>query len=121
MSKTLADLRKGMQEHLKDLSRLALKGSIKHSELVTKHTNHSHNLLKIYTESKAENKRLHNVIDIKQREIDDLNKQNTDLLWHLANLQKDNGSLQEYKDNNETQLAHYESKLKKLIKNGKDN
>ena len=121
MSKTLADLRKGMQEHLKDLSRLALKGSIKHSELVTKHTNHSHNLLKLYTEAKEENKRLHNVIDIKQREIDELNSKEMNLLWDLSKLQKDNGALQEYKDNNERDVGYWEKKIMSHIKKGKDN
>ncbi len=121
MSKTLADLRKGMQEHLKDLSRLALKGSIKHSELVTKHTNHSHNLLKLYMEAKEENKRLHNVIDIKQREIDELNRKEMDLYWEMGKLQKDNGALQEYKDNNERDVGYWEKKIMSHIKKGKDN
>ena len=121
MSKTISEMRRQIKADLKGLTKLALEGSIKHSNLITKHTNHSHNLLKIYTESKAENKRLHNVIDIKQREIDDLNKQNMDLLWHLANLQKDNGSLQEYKDSNEREVGYWEKKLMSHIKKGKDN
>ena len=56
---------------LKLLTKLSIEASIKHSKLVTKNTDHSHNLLKLYTEANADKKRLHNVIDIKQREIDE--------------------------------------------------
>ena len=84
---------------LKLLTKLSIEASIKHSKLVTKNTDHSHNLLKLYTEANADKKRLHNVIDIKQREIDELHSKEMNLLWELSKLQKDNGALQEYKDN----------------------
>ena len=61
---------------------------------------------------------------MKQREIDEINKTNTDLLWKLAVLEKKNGKLQEYRDNNEAQIAYYEKKLNKFkfdIDNEKDN
>ena len=117
MSKTISEMRRQIKADLKGLTKLALEGSIKHSNLITKHTNHSHNLLKLYTEAKADNKRLFNVIDIKQREIDELNKQNTDLLWDLSKLQI---KISELKDENnelkEVGSAHYEKRLKKFIK-----
>ena len=75
-------------------------------------------------EDRAKIDRLNNVIDMKQREIDEINKTNTDLLWKLAVLEKKNGKLQEYRDNNEAQIAYYEKKLNKFkfdIDNEKDN
>jgi FtsZ-binding cell division protein ZapB len=101
---------------LKDLTKLAIEASIKHSKLVTKNTDHSHNLLKVYREEKADRKRLNNVIDIKQREIDELNKKNTDLLWDLSRLQITISELE--KENNELKTiksAHIEKRLKKFI------
>ena len=72
-------------------------------------------------EDRAEIKRLKNVIDIKQREIDELNSKEMNLLWDLSKLQKDNGALQEYKDNNEKEVGYWEKKIMSHIKKGKDN
>jgi peptidoglycan hydrolase CwlO-like protein len=81
-------------------------------------------MTKFMQEDRAKIDRLNNVIDMKQREIDEINKTNTDLLWKLAVLEKKNGKLQEYRDNNEAQIAYYEKKLNKFkfdIDNEKDN
>ena len=121
MSKITEIDRKLQVKHLNDLSKASLKSNIKHSLNIQKQIDHAVVLTKIIQEDRAKLSRLENVIDIKQREIDDLNKQNTDLLWHLANLQKDNGSLQEYKDNNEREVGYWEKKLMSHIKKGKDN
>tara|TARA_R110002012_G_scaffold49651_2_gene128340 strand:+ start:1350 stop:1754 length:405 start_codon:yes stop_codon:yes gene_type:complete len=100
-------MRNKIKNDLKQLSKLAIEASIKHSKLVTKHTDHSHNLLKLYTDSKAENKRLNNVIDIKQREVDQLNKINTDLLWDLSKQQIKISELEKeiYEDQQKTGLV----------------
>ena len=99
-------MRNKIKNDLKQLSKLAIEASIKHSKLVTKHTDHSHNLLKLYTDSKAENKRLNNVIDIKQREVDELNRNNTDLLWDLSKQQIKISELEKeiYEDQQKTGL-----------------
>ncbi len=78
-------------------------------------------MTKIRKEDRAKISRVEAVIDMKQREVDELNKKNTDLLWHAGKLQLKNGKLQEYKDNNEKQLAYYEKSFKNMIKNKKDN
>ena len=106
---------------LKLLTKLSIEASIKHSKLVTKNTDHSHNLLKLYTEANADKKRLHNVIDIKQREIDELHSKEMDLLWKLAHLEKNNGALQEYKDNNEKEIGYWEKKIMNHVKKKRDN
>ena len=72
-------------------------------------------------EDRAKISRLENVIDIKQREIDALNSKEMDLLWQLAKLEKNNGALQEYKDNNEKEIAYFEKKMTAFIKKRKDN
>jgi FtsZ-binding cell division protein ZapB len=111
-----SQIKNKIRADLKGLTALALEGSIKHSKLVTKNTDHSHNLLKVYREEKADRKRLNNVIDIKQREIDELNKKNTDLLWDLSRLQIAISNLE--KENSELKKvgsAHYEKRLKKFI------
>ena len=100
---------------LKLLTKLSIEASIKHSKLVTKHTDHSHNLLKLYTENKAENKRLLNVIDIKQREIDDLNSKQIDLLWDLSKLEKEISEFEKERVGDEERKAHTQKQLKKYF------
>ena len=119
MSK-ITEQRQLMLKHLKELNKLSLKANIKHSENVRKNLDHTVQMTKFMKEDRAKISRLEAVIDMKQREVDELNKKNTDLLWDLSKLQLKNGKLQEYKDNNEKQLAYYENSLKKMMKNGKD-
>ena len=106
---------------MNDLSKACVKANIKHSLNIQKQIDHTIVLTKIIQEDRAKISRLENVIDIKQREIDELNKKNTDLLWHGGKLQLKNGKLQEYKDNNEREIAYYEKKMKNFIKKEKDN
>jgi FtsZ-binding cell division protein ZapB len=113
--------RKLQVKHLNDLSKASLKSNIKHSQNIQKQIDHTIVLTKIIQEDRAKISRLENVIDMKQREVDELNKKNTDLLWEAGKLQVRNGKLQEYKDNNEKQLAYYEKSLKNMIRNKKDN
>ena len=120
----IAEQRRRMLLHLKELNKLSLKANIKHSENVRKNLDHTIQMTKFMKEDRAKIDRLNNVIDMKQREIDEINKTNTDLLWKLAVLEKKNGKLQEYRDNNEAQIAYYEKKLNKFkfdIDNEKDN
>ena len=117
----ITEQRELMLQHLKQLNKLSLKANIKHSTNVQKNLDHTVQITKFMKEDRAKISRLENVIDMKQREVDELNKKNTDLLWHLSRLQLKQGKLEEYKDNNEKQLAYYEKSFKNMIKKGKDN
>ena len=121
MSKITEIDRKLQVKHLNDLSKACVKANIKHSVNIQKQTNHTIELTKMMKEDRAKISRLENVIDIKQRAIDELHTKEMDLLWQLANLQKDNGALQEYKDNNEKEVGYWEKKIMSHIKKGKDN
>ena len=72
-----------MLKHLKELNKLSLQANIKHSGNVRKNLDHTIQMTKFMKEDRAKISRLEAVIDIKQREIDELNKKNTDLLWVL--------------------------------------
>jgi FtsZ-binding cell division protein ZapB len=113
--------RKLQVKHLNDLSKATIKANIKHSLNIQKQIDHTIVLTKIIQEDRAKISRLENVIDMKQREIDELNSKEMNLLWDLSKLQKDNGALQEYKDNNERDVGYWEKKIMSHIKKGKDN
>jgi len=121
MTKITEQDRSLMISQLKELSKLSLKANIKHHEVIEKHISHSIDLAAFMKEDRAKIDRLNNVIDIKQREIDELNMTNTNLLWDLSKLQKENGELTEYKQNNEREVGYWEKKIMSHIKKGKDN
>ena len=108
-------------KYYREIGKLAFKSNINHHSVIKNSGNNESKLLKMMAEDRAKISRLENVIDIKQREIDDLNKKEMDLLWKLAHLEKDNGALQEYKDNNERDVGYWEKKIMSHIKKGKDN
>ena len=97
-----------MAKHLKDLSGKAIIASTKHSKNIQKQIDHSIELTKFIKEDRSKIERLNNVIDMKQREIDTLNKENTDLLWNLSKLQYDMGKIQKDKEIGETRKAQFE-------------
>jgi hypothetical protein len=113
--------RKLQVKHLNDLSKASLKSNIKHSQNIQKQIDHTIVLTKIIQEDRAKLSRLEVVIDMRDRELNELNKKQMDLLWKLAHLEKDNGALQEYKDNNEKEVGYWEKKIMSHIKKGKDN
>ena len=113
--------RKLQVKHLNDLSKASLKSNIKHSGNIGKNLDHTIEITKFMKEDRAKISRLEAVIDMRDRELNELNKKQMDLLWKLAHLQKDNGALQEYKDNNEKELCYWEKKIMSHIKKGKDN
>ena len=120
MSK-ISDQRSQMIIHLRDLSRRTVNANAKHSKNIQKQIDHTIELTKIIKEDRAKIDRLNIVIDIKQREIDELNKKEMDLYWEMGKLQKDNGALEEYKTNNEREVGYWEKKIMSHIKKGKDN
>ena len=121
MSKITTQDRAQMIKHLREISKLSMKANIKHHTVIDKHISHSVDLAKFMKEDRAKIDRLNNVIDIKQREIDELNMTNTNLLWDLSKLQKENGELTEYKQNNEREVGYWEKKIMSHIKKGTDN
>ncbi len=82
--------KKIMVDHLRELSKLSLKANIKHHTVVEKHISNIIELTKFMKQDRAKIDRLNNVIDMKQREIDELNSKQMDLLWDLAKLEKEN-------------------------------
>jgi len=108
-------------KYYREIGKLAFKSNINQNSVIKNSGNNESKLLKMMAEDRAQIKRLNNVIDIRDREIEELNKKQMDLLWKLAHLQKDNGALQEYKDNNEKELGYWEKKIMSHIKKGKDN
>ena len=121
MSKIIEIDRKQQVKHLNDLSKACVKANIKHSVNIQKQIDHTIELTKMMKEDRAKISRLENVIDIKQREIDELHSKEMDLYWEMGKLQKDNGALEEYKTNNEREIGYWEKKMMSHIKKGKDN
>ena len=94
MTKITEQDRSLMISQLKELSKLSLKANIKHHEVIEKHISHSIDLAAFMKEDRAKIDRLNNVIDMKQREIDELNSKQMDLLWDLAKLEEKCGDLE---------------------------
>ena len=88
MSK-ISDQRSQMIIHLRDLSRRTVNANAKHSKNIQKQIDHTIELTKIIKEDRAKIDRLNIVIDMKQREIDELNKKEMDLYWEMGKLQKE--------------------------------
>ena len=79
MSKITEKDRSVMMKHLRDLSRASVKANHKHSDNIQKQINHTIEITKFMKEERAKIDRLNNVIDIKQREIDERNESNKNL------------------------------------------
>ena len=108
-------------KYYREIGKLAFKSNINQNSVIKNSGNNESKLLKMMAEDRSQIDRLNIVIDMKQREIDELNKKEMDLLWKLAHLEKDNGALQEYKDNNEKEIGYWEKKITNFVKNKKDN
>ena len=113
MSKLAPLDKETMVKHLRELNKLSLKANSKHSENIQKQIDHTIVLAKFLAEDRAKIDRLNNVIDIKQREIDDLNRNNTDLLWELSKLEKKCGLLEKEIIADEIKSAQAEKSINK--------
>ena len=113
MTKITEQDRQVMTQHLRDLSKLAMKANIKHHTVLDKNATHTNDLTKFMKEDRAKIARLENVIDIKQREIDELNQANTNLLWELAKLEKKAATLEKEKEQDESRAAQIQKRLVK--------
>jgi len=113
MSKITEQDRKIMTQHLRDLSRKAIIANAKHSKNIDKQISHTIELTKFIKEDRARIQRLNNVIDIKQREIDELNERNTNLLWDLAKLEKRCADLEKRIITDDIKRAQVQKKISK--------
>ena len=109
--------RASMIKHLRDISKLSQKANSKHSQNIQKQIDHTIELTKFIKEDRAKISRLENVIDMKQREIDELNSKQMDLLWELAKLEKENITMRIEM----TEDAQEEKNIKDLLGENTDN
>ena len=111
MTKITEKDRSVMIKHLRELSTLSMKANIKHHTVLDKNATHTNDLTKFMKEDRDKIERLNNVIDIKQREIDELNSKQMDLLWNLAQQEKKISELEKFKEQEEREVAHFEKKI----------
>ena len=116
MAKITEQDRSLMIKHLREISKLSQLNNGKHSKNVSKHLDHTIELTKFIKEDRAEIQRLKNVIDIKQREIDELNSKNMDLLWDAAQIEKENITLKNEIRQDEVKAAEAQKRLTKYFK-----
>ena len=116
MSKITEQDRSRMIRDLRELSKLSMKANIKHHTVIDKHISHSIDLAKFMKEDRAQIQRLNNVIDIKQREIDELNSKNMDLLWDAAQMEKELITLKKEIEVDEIRAAQVQKNLSEHFK-----
>ena len=105
-----------MIKHLRDLSKRTINANSKHSKNIQKQIDHTIELTKIIKEDRAQIQRLNNVIDIKQREIDELNSKNMDLLWDAAQMEKELITIKKEIEEDELKAAQVQKTLKQYYK-----
>ena len=98
----------------KEALKLSIQASIKHSRNVSTGQNHISDLLKIHKEDRATIQRLNTVIDMKQREIDKVNGENINILWKMAQLEKEVTECQHLKKE-ASEVAEWEKKLTEYV------
>lgn len=109
--------RASMIKHLRELSILSQKSNSKHSKNIEKQISHTIELTKFIKEDRSKISRLENVIDMKQREIDELNSKQMDLLWDLAKLEKENITMKKEMAEDELRSAQVQKNIKQFIDN----
>lgn len=108
--------RETMIQNLRELSKLSMKANIKHHTVIEKNLSHTIEITKFMKEDRAKIDRLNNVIDIKQREIDELNSKNMDLLWDAAQMEKELIKIKKEIEEDELKAAQVQKNLKKYFK-----
>ena len=103
-------------QHLREISKLSMKANIKHHTVIEKNLSHTIEITKFMKEDRAKIDRLNNVIDIKQREIDELNSKNMDLLWDAAQMEKELITIKKEIKEDELKAAQVQKNLKKYFK-----
>ena len=117
MSKITTQDRAQMIKHLREISKLSMKANIKHHTVIEKNISHSIDLAKFMKEDRAKIDRLNNVIDIKQREIDELNSKNMDLLWEAAQMEKELITIKKEIEVDERRAAQIQKNVKRYLDN----
>ena len=117
MSKITEKDRSVMMKHLRDLSKASVKANHKHSDNIQKQINHTIEITKFMKEDRAKIDRLNNVIDIKQREIDELNSKNMDLLWEAAQMEKELITIKKEIEVDERRAAQIQKNVKRYLDN----
>ena len=110
--------RKLQVKHLNDLSKASLKSNIKHSQNIQKQIDHTIVLTKIIQEDRAKLSRLENVIDMRDREIQELNSKQMDLLWDLAQLEKKCTELETERNRDIATATQVQKTLARVLKKG---
>jgi hypothetical protein len=108
--------RETMIQNLRELSKLSMKANIKHHTVIEKNLSHTIEITKFMKEDRAKIDRLNNVIDIKQREIDELNSKNMDLLWDAAQMEKELITIKKEIEEDEVKAAQVQKTLKRYFK-----
>jgi len=103
-------------QHLREISKLSMKANIKHHTVIEKNLSHTIEITKFMKEDRAKIDRLNNVIDIKQREIDELNSKNMDLLWDAARMEKELITIKKEIEEDEVKAAQVQKTLKRYFK-----
>ena len=110
--------RKLQVKHLNDLSKASLKSNIKHSQNIQKQIDHTIVLTKIIQEDRAKLSRLEAVIDMRDREIQELNSKQMDLLWDLAQLEKKCAELETERNRDIATATQVQKNLARVLKKG---
>jgi len=116
MTKITKIERETMIQNLRELSKLSMKANIKHHTVIEKNLSHTIEITKFMKEDRAKIDRLNNVIDIKQREIDELNSKNMDLLWEAAQMEKELITIKKEIEDDEVKAAEVQKTLKRYFK-----
>ena len=103
-------------KHLREISKLSMRANIKHHTVIDKHISNTISQTKFMKEDRAKIDRLNNVIDMKQREIDELNSKNMDLLWDAAQMEKELITIKKEIEEDELKAAQVQKNLKKYFK-----
>lgn len=103
-------------QHLREISKLSMKANIKHHTVIEKNLSHTIEITKFMKEDRAKIDRLNNVIDMKQREIDELNSKNMDLLWDAAQMEKELITIKKEIEEDEVKAAQVQKTLKRYFK-----
>ena len=117
MTKITKIERETMIQNLRELSKLSMKANIKHHTVIEKNLSTTIELTKFMKQDRAKIDRLNNVIDMKQREIDELNSKQMDLLWDLAKLEKENITMKKEIQEDELRSAQVQKNIKQFIDN----
>jgi len=110
--------RASMIKHLRELSILSQKANSKNSKNIQKQIDHTIELTKFMKQDRAKIDRLNNVIDIKLREIDELNSKQMDLLWDLAQLEKKCTELETERNRDIATATQVQKTLARVLKKG---